>query len=43
MYGEKAYTLIKDLSRSEDNLPPYNVSIYHSYLLFSVIIYCRKN
>lgn len=26
MYGENGYTLIKELARSEDNLPPYNVS-----------------
>ncbi|XP_056643700.1 DNA replication complex GINS protein PSF1-like [Diorhabda sublineata] len=27
MYGEKAYTLIKELSRNEDNLPPYNTEL----------------
>lgn len=27
MFGEKAFELVKELQRSPDNLPPYNVSI----------------
>ncbi|CAH1107135.1 unnamed protein product [Psylliodes chrysocephalus] len=27
MYGENGYTLIKELARSEDNLPPYNAEL----------------
>ncbi|KAG5882092.1 hypothetical protein JTB14_017511 [Gonioctena quinquepunctata] len=30
MYGEKAYTLVKELARCEDNLPPYNTDLVNA-------------
>nr|XP_023013743.1 DNA replication complex GINS protein PSF1-like [Leptinotarsa decemlineata] len=30
MYGEKAYSLVKELARCEDNLPPYNTDLVNA-------------
>lgn len=31
MFSEKAFELIKELNRSPDNMPPFNVSVFVFY------------
>lgn len=44
MYGEKAYELIKQLSRNSENLPPYNVSKIKQYrIILQKFLYFQKD
>lgn len=41
MLCEKAITLIKELDRNPDTLPPYNVSLIHLKIFSQSILICR--